>query len=991
MTDSGQYIPPSVALTQNFYEWERQGRGWLLYDYPVELEPTFIPFPGHFIPSQLNKAVDDGRQTTFLSRTTDKVVAFFKNDQPQSVPEPIEPIDFTEIEQAYFEAANESLKEFHIVLPNDFSLTPELMYKLLSNLSYTRYPLSFEVIGNKDRIIIQLCVYESDAQALSDQLQAYIPQINLIDKTGYLENLWLRGMPQTAIDFGLEHECMLPLQTVTNYKIDPLIGITAALSNLVDYDVGLLQVLFQPVRHNWSRELLDSVTDWDGSAFFADAPQMLPFTKEKTASPLYSAIIRVAAQSNSSKSAWKIAKNLGATLSQFSSPPGNSLMPLINDDYEDEGYIERIFTRQSRRTGMLLNANELVSLVHAPDASVKTQKVVRAHKRTKAAPALTENHDLMLGTNEHRSETMSVSLSSEQRLRHMYLVGASGTGKSTILLNMIIQDMQAGNGIAVLDPHGDLIDKILGFVPDKRVEDVIVFDPSDDQYPIGFNIIDAHSELEKTLLASDLTSVFKRLSTSWGDQMNSVLANGISAMLESTKGGTLPILRRFLVDKAFRTEFLTSVQDPENVFYWEREFPLLSGKPQGPVLTRLDTFLRPKPIRYMVAQKQNKIDFAQIMQGKKIFLGKLSQGAIGTENSYLMGAFLVTKLNQIAFSRQALAEQQRNDFYLYVDEFHNFITPSMESILSGARKYHMGLILAHQELRQLESRDAEVAASVISNPYSRVCFRLGDMDAKRLQSGFSFFESQDLQSLGIGEVIARVERAEYDFNLATPALPEIDEELAKEKARAIVRYSQKKYGSSKEEVEDLINESIGGNKNIKPENHKKVNQTDQFEEVSLQGRGGKEHKQLQKLIKETAEKNGFKATIEKRINNGAGHVDVALEREDVSIACEIAVHSTIKQELRNVQKCLEAEFDHVFLILPSGEFLNQLENEHERVNIIENDKIQFILSDQVGELLSDFHHSISERIHGYDVETKYTENSKNIQKLITEVIIKNGR
>src|SRR5579883_1241838 len=222
------------------------------------------------------------------------------------------------------------------------------------------------------------------------------------------------------------------------------------------------------------------------------------------------------------------------------------------------------------------------------------------------------------------------------------------------------------------DVADDLIDKVIGHIPEERVEDVVLLDPSDEAYPIGFNILSAHSELERNLLASDLVSVFRRLSTSFGDQMNTVLANAIMAFLESSEGGTLSDLRRFLVEPSFRARFLQSVRDPEIVYYWEREFPLLTGKPQGPILTRLDTFLRPKVIRHMVGQKENRIDFAEIMNGRKILLAKLAQGLIGEENSYLLGTLIVSKLNQMAMSRQNMAAQDRAYFYLYVDEFHNF-------------------------------------------------------------------------------------------------------------------------------------------------------------------------------------------------------------------------------------------------------------------------------------------------------------------------------
>src|SRR6185369_530541 len=225
---------------------------------------------------------------------------------------------------------------------------------------------------------------------------------------------------------------------------------------------------------------------------------------------------------------------------------------------------------------------------------------------------------------------------------------------------------------------GDLVDRILGIIPLDRIGDVVLLDPSDEQYSVGFNILSAHSDLEKNLLASDLVSVFQRLSSSWGDQMGSVFNNAILAFLESTRRGTLADLRRFLVEPAFRTDFLKSVADPAVLYYWQKGFPHLSGnKSIGSVITRLEAFLAPKPIRYMVSQPENRLDFASIMDSGKIFLAKLSQGLLGKENSYLLGTLLVSKFQQLAMARQSKQQALRKEFWVYIDEFHNFITPSM--------------------------------------------------------------------------------------------------------------------------------------------------------------------------------------------------------------------------------------------------------------------------------------------------------------------------
>jgi hypothetical protein len=267
-------------------------------------------------------------------------------------------------------------------------------------------------------------------------------------------------------------------------------------------------------------------------------------------------------------------------------------------------------------------------------------------------------------------------------------------------------------------------------------------------------------------------------------------------------------LRRFLLDTSYRNDFLKTVGDPEVLYYWQKAFTQLTGnKSIGPVITRLDSFLSPKLIRYMVSQRVNRLDFAKIMDGGKILLAKLPQGQIGRENAYLVGSLLVSKFQQAAMSRQRQSEKERRFFSLYVDEFHHFITPSMGEILSGARKYRLGLVLAHQELRQLE-RDSEVASAVLSNPYTRILFRVGDADAKKLGEGISFFCSEDIQNLGVAEAICRVERSDFDFNLSVPPLDAPDVAKGVEMRARVIATSREKFSTPRNEVEAILRESL---------------------------------------------------------------------------------------------------------------------------------------------------------------------------------------
>ena len=734
---------------------------------------------------------------------------------------------------------------------------------------------------------------------------------------------------------------MRPLRSFERFDPDPLAGLIGAMGELGKTETAIFQVLLCPVHHPWPESIIRAVTDGAGDSFFMDDPAMVKLATEKISSPLFAAVIRVAAQSPKGDRAWKIAHGIGKSLRQFADAASNELLPLTNDEYDDEQHCVDVVTRRSCRSGLIINRDELVSLVHLPSASARSPKLKREERKTKAAPSIAFGHALRLGENHHAGKTVHVSMSTEQRVRHMHLIGASGSGKSTLLLNMIVQDIENGDGLAVLDPHGDLIDQVVSRIPEERINDVVLLDPSDEAYPVGFNILSAHSDLERNLLSSDLVSVFRRLSTSFGDQMTTVLGNAVLAFLESSEGGTLGDLRRFLVEPSFRERFLTTVQDSEVVYYWQKEFPLLTGKPQGPILTRLDTFLRPKVIRHMVSQKENRLNFAAIMNGRKILLAKLSQGLIGEENSYLLGTLVVSKLNQIATSRQNMAAAERKPFYLYIDEFHNFVTPSLAAILSGARKYNLGLILAHQELHQLTNQNSDVASAVIANPYTRACFRLGDFDAKKLEDGFSFFNAKDLQNLSVGEAIVRMERAEYDFNLKTVPLPVVDPILAASRRERIIACSRKRYAAKREEVEATIRarytpnemepEARGRKARIRlevplPEAKTGPESREEIPSLALQtpGRGGEHHKYLQQLIKRWAEGRGYAVAIEKPILDGLGSVDVALEKGSRTIACEVSVTTDAEHEIGNVQKCLAAGFEEVILISSEKKLLTSV-------------------------------------------------------------------
>jgi hypothetical protein len=939
-------------LSEQFHQWELRGRGWQVFDEPVSPEPPFVPFKGHYLP--LAPRLDDTAKPTFFSSLVQKV-----SSKLSTAPQPavVEPVADEEPEPTPL--VRESPVEFQASLPDNLDISKEAFEQFLLNLSLCHEPIAFELLGVHKKITAHFAAAADDAPLLRRQLSAYFPEAVFVPQEGTLKQAWnsSTGDEVLAVEFGLAHEFMLPL---ASGKIDPFIGIVGALAELQQGELGLFQVLFQPTHENWPESIVRSVSLADGKPFFVDSPELAGAAENKVARPLYAAVVRILVCAGERERMLQLARDLGGSLRVFNHPNGNKLIPLTNADYPFDNHTEDVLQRQSRRSGMILNSDELISFVHVPSSAVRSPVFQRQTTKTKAAPIIARNgNGLLFGNNDHAGQTVEVRLSPEQRTRHCHIIGASGTGKSTLLFNLIKSDIERGEGVAVLDPHGDLIDRILGIIPESRIKDVVLVDPSDEQFSVGFNILSAHSDLEKNLLASDLIAVFERLSTSWGDQMNSVLKNAILAFLESDRRGTLTDLQQFLVYPPFRNEFLKSVKDTYVVDYWQKNFPLLSGtKSIGSILTRLDTFLAQKPIRYMVAQPENRLDFAHIMDSGKIFLAKLPEGLLGRENSCLLGTLLVSKFQQTAMSRQSQQVSARRDFWLYIDEFANFITPTMAEILSGARKYRIGLTLAHHELHQLQ-RSPEVASAVMSHPYTRIVFRVGDDDAKKLAEGFSYFEANDLRNLDTGQAVARIERSEYDFNLSVPLPGEPDKNLAAARRQEVITASRKEYCTARTDIEAMLVKSRATPPAIeppptyppsKPVEPKptpvivlapKAEMPPPFSEIvkttpapvveiheqprkSSHGRGGPEHTALQKHIKAEAEKLGFISRMEESVLEGRASVDVLLERNSLVIACEISFTNTEDYEADKIIKCLKGGIPKFVMICTDEKKLRKI-------------------------------------------------------------------
>lgn len=407
-----------------------------------------------------------------------------------------------------------------------------------------------------------------------------------------------------------------------------------------------------------------------------------------------------------------------------------------------------------------------------------------------------------------RNQNRQFGIKTDDRRRHMYLIGKTGMGKSTILENMIIDDIRAGKGIMVVDPHGDLAEKIVDYIPQSRVNDVIYFNPADIDYPIAFNIIEQVEPHLRHLVASGLIGVFKKLwADSWGPRLEYILRNAILAVLDYPSA-TLLAITRMLSDKNFRKKVIEKIQDPVVKSFWVNEFSgyanNFASEAVSPIQNKVGQFLSSSLIRNIVGQAKSSIDLREVMDGGKILIMNLSKGRIGEDNSALLGAMMITKVQLSAMSRVDVLEKDRKDFYLYIDEFQNFTTDSFANILSEARKYRLNLIMAHQYIEQLGEI---VKPAVFGNVGTLIIFRVGAMDAEELVKEFTpVFTEEDLVNLAKYEFYIKlmIDGIASDPFSAKGIFPLSEEEKTGNKEK-VIKVSRERYAKQRLEVEEKIN------------------------------------------------------------------------------------------------------------------------------------------------------------------------------------------
>src|SRR3989339_1692808 len=409
------------------------------------------------------------------------------------------------------------------------------------------------------------------------------------------------------------------------------------------------------------------------------------------------------------------------------------------------------------------------------------------------------------GLTNYRNQNRKFGIKVDDRRRHMYVVGKTGMGKTTILENMVLNDIYAGHGVGLVDPHGDFAEKIIDFIPPHRINDVIYFNPSDIDFPIGFNILETVRPEYKHLVASGLMGVFKKIWPDvWSSRMEYILNNTILALLDFP-GTTLLGINRLLADADYRKRVVHNLKDPVVKAFWQTEFAAYNDKYRqeavAPIQNKIGQFLSASVISNIVAQVKSRIDIREIMDNQKIFIMNLSKGRIGEDNSRLLGGMLITKIQLAAMERVDTPEKDRKDFFLYVDEFQNFATESFANILSEARKYRLYLIMAHQYMEQLEE---EVSDAVFGNVGSIVTFRVGAADSEILAKEFApTFIEQDIVNLSKFRVILKLMIdgvASDPFSAMT--IPPIGSRTGS--AEKVIRVSRERYAKHRDIIADKI-------------------------------------------------------------------------------------------------------------------------------------------------------------------------------------------
>ncbi|KKR63495.1 MAG: hypothetical protein UU03_C0003G0002 [Candidatus Woesebacteria bacterium GW2011_GWA1_40_45] len=617
--------------------------------------------------------------------------------------------------------------------------------------------ISFEIVAKPEDIRFYVWVPTKIKDLVEKQVHGAYPDAEVTEVPEY--NIFNEEGKVAYKSLQLSKANFYPIKTFKDLATDPLATLTSALAKMGANEAAALQLVISPADSLWQKEGGKFISDTKKQesdpekAKFATGAKTLEAIEGEIGKPGFEVSIRVVVVSNDLDSAKIHMENITSSFEQFSSENNGFKGRKIRSKsafMEDFLYrYQPMFNLWGNRIS-ILNSEELATIYHFPNKQVTTPHIFWLYSKSAPAPSEIATEGLFLGTSTYRGLRRSIYIGEEDRMRHIYIVGKTGTGKSELLKDMVLQDIKSGKGVCFMDPHGDAVEDILKLIPPERAEDVIYFDPGDTERPMGLNLLEANTEDEKHFAATSVINMMYKLFDPYktgivGPRFEHAVRNAMLTAM-SEKGSTFVEVMRILTDARFVQEILPKVEDPIVRRYWTDQIAQTADFHKSEVLdyivSKFGRFVTNRLIRNIIGQSESSFNLRAVMDEGKILLINLAKGKLGEENSNFLGLILVPRILMAAMSRQDVPVQSRRDFYLYVDEFQNFATPDFAVILSEARKYRLGLCVANQFIGQVEE---EVKNAVFGNVGTLICFRVGVTDASYLSHEFTpIFGEDDL-------------------------------------------------------------------------------------------------------------------------------------------------------------------------------------------------------------------------------------------------------
>ncbi|MCC7303989.1 type IV secretory system conjugative DNA transfer family protein [bacterium] len=635
--------------------------------------------------------------------------------------------------------------------------------KFLQKLLNSDEGISFEIIAYPEHIGFYVYTPKRFGQLVEKLILGTYQNAEVIEVPE--PNFFKEGSSVVAGTFELSEVNYQPLKTYADYedKSDPLTSIAGAFANMIDGEGGALQLMIVPADMKWSKsgqKYIQKINennmappDKEGKSkpkTFVAQEKLNAITK-KTSKVGFNTFIRMVMAGPSEDYAMSRLNTLASGFAQFTNPGLNSLKFTRIEGRRLRNFMnDFVYRRVADKGGIILNSEELATLYHFPNKNVKTPNIEWLYAKKAAPPPNLPNAGTWIGGSVYQGIRKEIFVSNDDRRRHMYIVGQTGTGKSYALTDLAMQDIYAGHGVAFLDPHGSAIAEIMRRIPPERAEDVIYFNAADTERPLGMNYLEHRNVFERHEIVNGFLGLMHKMFDPHdqgivGPRFERAVRNAMLLVMTEPNSTFIEVLRA-ITDEKFALSFIDKVDDDEVRNYWLVEMANTEQREKSEILgwltSKFDRFTTNLLVRHIVGQSKSSFDFRDVMDNKKILLINLSKGLIGEQNAQFLGLLIIPRILRAALSREDMNESDRKDFYLYVDEFQNFATEDFAQILSEARKYRLNLIVANQYINQMTE---QVRNAVFGNVGTLMSFRVGATDAEYLSKEFApIFQQQDL-------------------------------------------------------------------------------------------------------------------------------------------------------------------------------------------------------------------------------------------------------